>query len=265
MSSASVCPFLAIATDSGRRLPDAHVTHACFAQRPALAIELDHQAQFCLTSSFPTCPAFVAWAAREAAQPVSPPKPLPIEQLAAASRDDEDLGAPLGGDDTIWSMANATLPPLSPEDEERARVVPLHQRRSVEDELPKVLVRLPRALSSARSFAALVVFVGVVLFAAPSIMKGIGGFLNGIGEDPTPSASATVEPSASPTPTPTPEPIVHVVKAGETLSGISQRYMVSIEVILGANPQVTNPNNLNIGERLIIPNILPNVEVSPSP
>jgi hypothetical protein len=40
---------------------------------------------------------------------------------------------------------------------------------------------------------------------------------------------------------------------------------VSVEVILGANPQVGNPNNLKIGEQLLIPNVLPNVEISPTP
>jgi LysM repeat protein len=267
MSSANVCPFLAISTDSSRRHSTAHVTHACFAQRPALQIELDHQSSYCLSATFTTCPAFAAWAAREAAQPIVTAVPLPTDELAAASRGDEDLAASPADDGTIWSTANAATPtqPGDEEGEERARVVPLHHRRSLDDELPKALIRLPRALSSLRSFGAVVVLIGVVLFATPSILKGFGSLLSGIGQDASPSASVTPEASASPTPTPTPAPKVHVVKSGDTLFEISQEYKVSVEVILGANPQVGNPNNLKIGEQLVIPIVLPDIESSPSP
>lgn len=135
----------------------------------------------------------------------------------------------------------------------------------MEDELPKALIRLPRALSSLRSFAAFVVLIGVFLFATPSIVKWSESLLSGVGQDASPSATATPVESASPTPTPTPEPVIHVVKRGDTLYAISQEYKVSIEVILGANPQVGNPDNLKIGEQLLIPNVLPNVEISPTP
>ena len=263
MNSAQVCPFLAIATDSSRRLPTAHVTHACFAQRPAQQVDLDHQGTYCLSTTFTTCPAFVAWAAREAAQPLATAVPLPTEDLAAASRGDESSGGQPSDDGTIWSAAGVASP-TQEEDDERARVLPLHHRRSVEDELPKALIRLPRALSSLRSFGALVVLIGVALFATPSILKGFGSLLSGIGQEASPSASATPEVSTSPTPTPTPAPVVHVVKSGDTLFEISQEYKVSVEAILGANPQVGNPNNLKIGEQLLIPNALPNVEISPS-
>jgi LysM repeat protein len=56
-----------------------------------------------------------------------------------------------------------------------------------------------------------------------------------------------------------------VVRSGDTLFAISQEYKVSVDAILGANPQVGNPNNLKIGEQLLIPNVLPNVEISPTP
>jgi LysM repeat protein len=191
--------------------------------------------------------------------------PLPTEELAAASRGDEGLVAQRADDGTIWSTAGLAAPPDAEADDERARVLPLHRRRSVDDELPKALIRLPRALSSLRSFAALVVLIGVVLFATPSILKGVGSLLSGVGQEASPSATATPEESTSPTPTPTPAPVIHVVKRGDTLYAISQEYKVSVEVILGANPQVGNPDNLKIGEQLLIPNVLPNVEISPTP
>lgn len=54
--SATVCPFIAIATDSGKRLSGANAAHACFAQRPSQPIELDHQERLCLTATFSSCP-----------------------------------------------------------------------------------------------------------------------------------------------------------------------------------------------------------------
>lgn len=46
---------------------------------------------------------------------------------------------------------------------------------------------------------------------------------------------------------------VHVVKKGETLSGISARYGVSIDEIMNANKFLKNPNKIYIGDRLTIP------------
>ncbi len=46
--------------------------------------------------------------------------------------------------------------------------------------------------------------------------------------------------------------LVHVVAAGERLSGIAQRYGVSTEAIVEAN-DLDNPNRIAIGQRLVIP------------
>lgn len=276
--SATVCPFIAIATDSGKRLSGANAAHACFAQRPSQPIELDHQEQLCLTATFSSCQLFVAWAAREAAQAISTATPpavgsdawstsqeVSVDALAAAARGEGEQPFDSKGDDTIWSLAAAQQQPLSPQEEERVRVVPLHQRRSLEDEVPRAIIRLPRRLSSLRSFAAFILLLGVALFAAPSIFKGIGALVSGLGSEPTPVASATATPEASPTPEPTNEQVVYTIKRGDTLTEISQKFQVSIDVIIGANPEVTDPNNLRIGQRLIIPSVIPDVVVSPSP
>jgi LysM repeat protein len=276
--SATVCPFIAIATDSGKRLSGANAAHACFAQRPSQPIELDHQERLCLTATFTSCTLFVAWAAREAAQAINTATPpavgsdawstsqeVSVDALAAASRGEGEQPFDSKDDDTIWSLSAASQQPLSPEEEERVRVVPLHQRRSLEDEVPRAIIRLPRRLSSLRSFAAFILLLGVALFAAPSIFKGVGAFVSGLGSEPTPVASATATPEASPTPEPTSEPVVYTIKRGDTLSEISQKFQVSIDVIIGANPEVTDPNNLRIGQRLIIPSVIPDVVISPSP
>jgi LysM repeat protein len=276
--SATTCPFIALATDSGKRLSGANAAHACFAQRPSQPIELDHQERLCLTATFSSCSLFVAWAAREAAQAISTATPpavgsdawstsqgVSVDALAAASRGEGEQPFDTSNDGTIWSLAAESQQPLSPEEEERVRVVPLHQRRALEDEVPHAMIRLPRRLSSLRSFSAFVLLLGVALFAAPSIFKGIGALVSGLGSEATPAASATATPESSPTPQPTSEPVVYTIKKGDSLTQISQKFQVSIDVIIGANPEVTDPNNLRIGQRLIIPSVIPDVVVSPSP
>jgi LysM repeat protein len=188
-----------------------------------------------------------------------------VDALAAASRGDGEQPFDSSNDGTIWSLAAASQQPLSPEEEERVRVVPLHQRRALEDEVPRAMIRLPRRLSSLRSFAAFILLLGVALFAAPSIFKGVGALVSGLGSEPTPVASATATPEASPTPEPTPEQVVYTIKSGDTLFDISQEFKISVDAILGANPEVTDPGNLKIGQQLIIPSVIPDVVISPSP
>lgn len=276
--SATVCPFIALAKDPSKRLSEANVAHACFAQRPSLPIELDQQEQLCFTSAFSGCTLFVAWAAREAAQAINSATPpvvgsdawsasqgVSIDALAAASRGEGEQPFNDENDGTIWSAANAPLQSLSPKEEERVRVVPLHQRRTLEDEVPRAMIRLPRRLSSLRSLAAFVLLLGVALFAAPSILKGIGAFISSAGSEPTPVASSTATPDPSPTPEPTPELVTYMIKSGDTLIAISQKFKISVDAILGANPEIKDPGNIQAGQRIIIPTVLPDVVISPSP
>ena len=110
--------------------------------------------------------------------------------------------------------------------------------------------------------AALVLLAGAVLFAAPTIVKGIGGFVGALSETPAPSATPT--PSVEPTPVPTPEPVLYTVQAGDTMAKISARYQVSIDVILGANPAIKDPAKIYVGQQIIIPSVTPDVTASPS-
>ena len=45
---------------------------------------------------------------------------------------------------------------------------------------------------------------------------------------------------------------IHIVKAGETLTSIANQYGVTVDAIVQAN-NLTNPNAISIGQRLIIP------------
>ncbi len=118
-------------------------------------------------------------------------------------------------------------------------------------------------------YALIVLLVGVGLFAAPALLRGLGG--GGGGASPTPAASASVVPTSepSPTPVPTPEQVVHTVAAGDTLSKIAAQYGVTVEQVLEANPTITNPNKIAIGDQIVIPQPLPSeivdTEITPAP
>jgi hypothetical protein len=279
--SANVCPFIATGADSSKRSSQPSAAHSCFAKRPAEPIDLQRQGEICLTPTFTACPIFLAWASREAAQTVDGPAPQPLPFGTPAASAPVDLAAAsLGTDEiadeyddvpegSIWSAAPTPGEPsyeLSPAEEERARVVPLHKRRSMDDEAPRAALRLPRIPGGTRGAAALLVLAAVVLFSLPTILKGVNGFIAGVTATPTPSASPTSDVSPSPTLTPTPEAKIHRVKKGEWLEKISGIYQVSIDVILSANPAIDRKTlTIYVGQELIIPQVIPDVVTSPSP
>lgn len=47
----------------------------------------------------------------------------------------------------------------------------------------------------------------------------------------------------------------HIVQPGETLTMISLNYRRSIQNLLAANPQITNPNSIYAGQRITIPGL----------
>ena len=74
----------------------------------------------------------------------------------------------------------------------------------------------------------------------------------------TPLALATIAPTPSPTLLPTPTsaaPIVHVVRYGDTLIGLAEKYQTSVEAIMKANG-LTN-HLIKIGQELLIPRPTP--------
>jgi len=67
---------------------------------------------------------------------------------------------------------------------------------------------------------------------------------------PKKPAAAPAVPEAGATPSAA--PVVHVVKRGEFLSGISKKYNVKMSAIVAANPGL-NPDRIRIGQKLNIP------------
>ena len=279
--SANVCPFIATGADSSKRSSGPSAAHSCFATRPAEPINLQRQSDTCLTPTFTACPIFLAWASREAAQTIDAPAPQPLPYGTPAASTPVDLAAATLGIDeidgeyedlpegSIWSTAPAPGEPryeLSPTEEERVRVVPLHKRRSMDDEAPRAALRLPKIPGGTRGAAALLVLAAVVLFSIPTILKGVNGFIAGVTATPSPSASPTSDVSPSPTPTPTPEARIHLVKSGDNLDKITRLYQVSIDVILSANPAIDRKTlTIYLGQELIIPQGIPDVVTSPTP
>ena len=64
------------------------------------------------------------------------------------------------------------------------------------------------------------------------------------------TSTAVEEPAAQATATPGPK--IHVVSAGDTIESISLKYRVDVNQLIALN-NLTNPNQLSVGQELILP------------
>lgn len=78
--------------------------------------------------------------------------------------------------------------------------------------------------------------------ASPEVMVPMVA-AGGANESPA-AAPAAAAPLASTT---------YTVRAGDTLAKIAARFGVSVQAILAANPQITNPDRIYVGQRITIP------------
>jgi hypothetical protein len=100
--------------------------------------------------------------------------------------------------------------------------------------------------------AAAVGLLALALFFLPALL--------GLGSDEQAQAtpSPTAQPSRSaapPTPTPAPTPIIYVIQVGDTLSSIATANGLTLEQLLAANEDITNPNLISAGQQIIIPTL----------
>ena len=70
-------------------------------------------------------------------------------------------------------------------------------------------------------------------------------------------------PQAAPPVPPCPNGFYYTIKAGDTLYALSQRFNVPVQAIINANPGI-DPNNLQIGQVICIPQVTPPVPPCPN-
>jgi LysM repeat protein len=72
--------------------------------------------------------------------------------------------------------------------------------------------------------------------------------------EPTAEIPPTSPLLPTPTALPTQNPCIHVVQPGEWLLKIARAYNIDPQALRAANPQLPNPDSLNVGDQVIIPN-----------
>jgi LysM repeat protein len=85
--------------------------------------------------------------------------------------------------------------------------------------------------------------------------------------DATATPQQTIGPSGVPSTSPEPAatPRLYRIKAGDQLYKIAKRFHVSVADILAANPQITDPDRIIVGQVIVIPFPSPTATPSPSP
>ena len=226
-----ICPYLALAED-GRTVADGFdPDHRCHALTPPAALDRPRQVQLCLTEAHVRC-----------------------ERFAAAR--------------TAWLAASSGLPRVAPDvafGRTRLILEPEPARRS-RDGATAIGLGRPAILLAA---AAAIVTTVLVLAGVSGIFGGAPDASASPTPDATPSAAAstTQQPSASagpsvsvgPTATPPPSiastpaatPRTYVVRSGDTLNEIAQRFGTTVAAIKAANGLTSD--TINVGDVLVIP------------
>ncbi len=106
------------------------------------------------------------------------------------------------------------------------------------------------AIPRLAGLAAVVGVAALALFFFGPMLLGFGADDDGAAS-PTPTASPTR--SIAPTPTPAPTPVVYIIKPGDTLSKIATAHGTTVDAILAANPTITDPNKIIVGNQITIP------------
>ncbi len=60
------------------------------------------------------------------------------------------------------------------------------------------------------------------------------------------------------------DPSLYIVKPGDTLNKIAAEYTRTVSSILAVNPQISNPNQLEIGQKIIIPGQVQTILIAPT-
>ncbi len=91
--------------------------------------------------------------------------------------------------------------------------------------------------------------------ASPGASDGGFGTATATATATGPAAGATVTPAAagSATATATASDNVYFVKAGDTMAKIAKDHGVSLQALLAANPQISDPTQIHVGQEINLP------------
>ena len=96
----------------------------------------------------------------------------------------------------------------------------------------------------------------VALGAAALLLFFLPSLLTAPGSTPAPSATVTATATATsnvPTAVPSPTGQVYVVVANDTVIKIAKKFGLTQEALLAANPQIKNPDKIEVGDEIAIP------------
>jgi len=143
-----------------------------------------------------------------------------------------------------WSAQRADLIPAW--ERERYAAYPTIRTRLGMGDGEALLARLTRILG----------IIGLVTVAIALLILAPGFFAGAPAASPTPTATASPS-GPTPSPTPRPSPSIsfgsYTVRAGDSLSGIGVRFGLLPCQIQAANPEITDPNQIFIGQLILIP------------
>ena len=92
--------------------------------------------------------------------------------------------------------------------------------------------------------------------ARPRQYQGSSSGSSRRGSTPAPSATVTATATATsnvPTAVPSPTGQVYVVVANDTVIKIAKKFGLTQEALLAANPQIKNPDKIEVGDEIAIP------------
>jgi LysM repeat protein len=228
-----ICPFLALDTDLRSAMAAYDPDHRCLAQSEPQPLDRATQRGRCLTEDHQRCEFFVQRTAalaeaRRTARPAPDARFISTRFVLEA--------------DEGWRPKGLA-------------VRPLRRRRLAMTGATVLVVGAAGAALSTRGF-------GLLTSATIRTPSPSGAAAGEATTRPTSSPSPIATPAATartptatprpPTPTPRSTPRVYVAQAGDSLSSIAARFGVTTQALMAANG-LTNPNLINVGQVLVIP------------